>query len=119
MDGESSSLMLSISSTQINRDVKPAKLLEPAAVLAHLKGTPFFVLPKATQALGEALGLRRAAALGFKKGCEGGGEEEQEEQEEEAGVRARVDSFLDFVLNKREHMTNPPPPPEKKQSGVL
>ncbi len=81
-------------------------------MLAHLRGTPFFVLPKASPALGEALGLRRAAALGFKKRREGrqGGEEES--------VRARVDSFLDFVLSKREHMSNPPASPPPPVVGV-
>lgn len=79
-------------------------MLEPAATLAHVKGTPFFVLPKATTALGEALGLRRVAALGFKRpsgmdAVEGGDDE---------AVRARLDSFLDFVLAKRDFMTNPP-----------
>lgn len=89
-----------------HRDVKPAKVLEPAATLAHVKGTPFFVLPKATAALGEALGLQRVAALGFKRpsgmNAEGGSDE---------AVRARIKSFLSFVLAKREFMTNAPPLP--------
>lgn len=73
-----------------------------------MKGTPFFVLPKATAALGEALGLRRVVALGFKRpsgvvvDAEGG---------EDEAVRARIDSFRDFIITKREFMTNPPPLP--------
>lgn len=77
-------------------------------MLAYVKGTPFFVLPKATAALGEAFGLRRVAALGLKRpskeigeGMEGG---------EAERVRKRIDSFLDFVLSKTEYMTNAPPP---------
>ena len=113
-------------------DVKPLALLEPPATLCHLRRTSFFVLPKATAALGAALGLKRVAALGFRKrplvvngkevgdalganadagvkgggnggdGGDGGGEGLEE-------VRARIASCLKFVLAKREFMTNPPP----------
>lgn len=113
---------------QHHSDAKqPAALLEPAATLCHLHGTPFFVLPKATSALGAALGLQRAAALGFRKsglgsgpgGADGGGlsGEGSEGGEEVEGVRARVASFLEFVLAKREFMTNAPPVEPAKEAG--
>lgn len=121
-----------------NSDVKPLSLLDPPATLCHLRHVPVFVLPKATAALGAALGLKRVAALGFRKralvghgkeevwggapdadadaGVEGGGNGDGEGLGE---VRAQVASFLEFVLAKREFMTNSPllPPVASEEEG--
>lgn len=77
---------------------------------------PFFVLPKATAALGQALGLQRVAALGFrtKEGAAtavaqrgGGGEGEEMEAEIEevvVQVQTRLQSFQAFLLAKQEYV---------------
>ena len=49
------------------RDVRPSKMLQHLAIMARTTGTPFLVLPQATQALGKAFGLQRVAALGIRK----------------------------------------------------
>lgn len=95
------------------RDVKPPRLVEHIAVLAALRGVPFFVLPKATAALGQALGLQRVAALGFRtkegataaaqRGGAGGGKKGEEVV---AGVQARLQSFQAFLLAKREYVND-------------
>lgn len=100
----------------ICRDVKPPRLVEHIAVLAALRGVPFFVLPKASTSLGRSLGLQRVAALGFcasegisevsaqrGKGDEG---ERVDEMEEDvvSGVQNRLQSFQAFLLAKREYI---------------
>lgn len=85
-------------------DVKPPRLVEHLAVLAALRGVPFFVLPKATAALGQALGLQRVAALGIrsKDAAEGIDTEEGFGQ-----VQSRLDSFQAFFLAKRQYVNDP------------
>lgn len=93
--------------------------MEHVAVLAALRGVPFYVLPKATASLGQALGLQRVAALGFrtKEGAaaaasarreEGQEKREMQKEEEEeevvAAVQARLQSFQAFLLAKREYI---------------
>lgn len=96
--------------------MKPLKVIEHLVQLAHVHATPFFVLPKATTALGEALGLKRTAALGFKKeeavaiAASGAKEKEQQPPEEKVeereidDVRQRIASFKTFILGKRDFL---------------
>jgi hypothetical protein len=89
--------------------------MEHIAVLAALRGVPFFVLPKATAALGQALGLQRVAALGFRikegaaavaqrGGPDEGGGMENENEEIVMQVQTRLQSFQAFLLAKREYI---------------
>jgi ribosomal protein L7Ae-like RNA K-turn-binding protein len=99
-----------------HRDVKPPRLVEHIAVLAALRGVPFFVLPKATTSLGRSLGLQRIAALGFRaiegaaKGSAQRGKRDEGERVDEmeedvvSGVQNRLQSFQAFLLAKREYV---------------
>jgi len=96
------------------RDVRPARLVEHVAVLAAVRDVPFFLLPKATSALGQALGLKCIAALGFRGGelmrrlkkgeNDTDGSDNDAERVVMDDVRSRLQSFLDFLLTKQDYM---------------
>ena len=92
------------------RDVKPITVLENVAVLGQVKKTPFFVLPNASHALGRSLGVKRIAALGFRKqevvlSQEGtkltGGEDDAAAV---VDIATRLKSFRQFILQKKDFL---------------
>ena len=54
--------------THGSRDVKPLHVIDHLALSARATGVPFLVMPKSTEALGSAFGVKRIAALGFRVG---------------------------------------------------
>ena len=89
------------------RDVRPATILEHISLYAHIKSIPILILPgRASLELGEAVGIRRVAAICFlPKDVDSSlsFRDDKTKMDEWKESNIDVDAFISYVISKIPH----------------
>ena len=89
------------------RDVRPATILEHISIYAHIKSIPILILPgRASLELGEAVGIRRVAAICFlPKDVDSSlsFQDDKTKMGEWKESNIDVDAFISYVVSKIPH----------------
>ena len=86
------------------RDVRPATIFEHLSLYAHIKCVPILILPgRASLELGEAVGIRRVAAISFLPREDDSSlpfRENKTKMDEWKESNIDVDAFISYIISK-------------------